>query len=231
MIVIGGRYRASAELRDLGVKSCGENVLVHDTVQIVGAERISFGNHVRVDPFSILSAGSEGYLNIGSFIHIGSYCGLWGGAGIEMEDFSGMSPRGTIFTVSDDFNGAGLTGPTMPEDFRKIHRGKVTLGRYVAIASGVVILHGVHVGEGCSVGVNSLVRRSLEPWKIYHGTPAKEVRERPRETIERFGRECLRRSLPEPEQRSRSVDDIGYSSFELIPAPPQPAPQSAPDNL
>jgi acetyltransferase-like isoleucine patch superfamily enzyme len=42
---------------------------------------------------------------------------------------------------------------------------------------------GVTIGEGAVVGANSLVTTSIEPWTINFGSPARVVRDRPKDKI------------------------------------------------
>lgn len=72
--------------------------------EYLGVKHISLfaiGNNVRIDDFYILS----GKLTLCNNIHISSFCALYGSNGIIMNDFSGLSPRTTIFSASDDFTG------------------------------------------------------------------------------------------------------------------------------
>jgi len=43
---------------------------------------------------------------------------------------------------------------------------------------------GVNIGEGCSVGAMSLVNKSIEPWGIYFGVPARRIKERKKNILE-----------------------------------------------
>ena len=76
-------FLPSEQLRLLGLKSYGENVLISDKASIYSPHLISMGSNVRIDDFCILS----GQITLGSHIHIGTYCGLYGKFGILMEDF------------------------------------------------------------------------------------------------------------------------------------------------
>lgn len=190
MIIIGGRYLKSEELLNLGIKSCGSNVLVHESCQLIGAENISLGNNVRIDPWCILAAVNN-HITIGSFVHIGAYCYLSGGAGIELHDFSGLSQRVSLYSMTDDYLGGGLTNPTVPKKYLNIQSGKIILERHVIIGSSTVILPNVCIHRGASVGALSLVKKSLEPWGIYFGVPVKRLRDRQKDIIERYEEEVL----------------------------------------
>lgn len=52
------------ELKNLGLKSYGENVLISKKCSIYGAENIEIGNNVRIDDFCILS----GEIKIGNCV-------------------------------------------------------------------------------------------------------------------------------------------------------------------
>ena len=54
------------------------------------------------------------------------------------------------------------------------------------MGANVVVHPNVTIGEGTIVGSQSLVTRDLPPWSICVGVPARVVRERPRDVIERF---------------------------------------------
>jgi galactoside O-acetyltransferase len=52
------------------------------------------------------------------------------------------------------------------------------------IAPGSVVLPGCSIGEGSTVGPLSLVTKSLEPWGIYFGCPAKRLKGRSKKVVE-----------------------------------------------
>ena len=56
--------------------------------------------------------------------------------------------------------------------------GPVTISHHVWIASGVVVLPNVSIGEGAVVGASSVVTRSIPPMEIWTGTPAKFMKKR-----------------------------------------------------
>ncbi len=162
------------ELKELGFKKIGTNVLISRFARFYNPESMKIGNNVRIDDFCILS----GKIILGNYIHISAYSSLYGKFGIEMKDYSGLSPRCTVLSASDDFSGNYLIGPMVPPDYTNIRGGKVTIGKYVQVGANSVVFPNINIGEGVAIGALSLINKSLESWKIYAGIPAKYIKER-----------------------------------------------------
>ncbi len=174
-------FYSEEELKSIGFKKIGDNVSISRKSSIYGAENISIGNNVRIDDFCILS----GNITLGNNIHISAYSALFAGKqGIEIKDFVAFSSRGVIYAESDDYSGKGLTNPTIPDKYRNVYGSKVTIGKHVILGTGVSVLPGVTIGEGCSVGSMSLVRNSLDDWGIYVGIPCKRIKDRKKDMLE-----------------------------------------------
>lgn len=171
------------ELEALGLAALGDNVRVSRRAALHGAHRIRLGNNVRVDDFAVLSAG-EGGIVVGDWVHIAVQCSLMGHARIELRDFAGLSARVAVYSSSDDYSGAWLTNPTVPEAFRGVRHAPVVLGRHAIVGAGSVVLPGATVGDGCAVGALSLVREDCAPFGVYAGVPARRVRERDRALLD-----------------------------------------------
>lgn len=172
------------ELRDIGFGSVGRNVRIDRSVRIFGAERIVVGDHVRIDPFCILSAG-EGGLSIGRNVHIAAHCVLIAKERVELQDFSGISARVAIYTSNDDYSGGWLTGPTVPDAFRNVTNGPVILSKHVIVGAGSVILPGVTIGLAASIGALTLIRKDVPPFAIMGGNPARQIGSRSESILER----------------------------------------------
>lgn len=163
------------ELSELGLKKIGRDVLISKKVSLYGAEKITIGNHVRIDDFCILS----GNITLGDHIHIAAYCALFGGKeGIYMENYAGLSSRVVIYAESDDYLGNAMTNPTIPIEYRNVMGGKVVLEKHVIIGTGTCIMPNLTIREGSAVGSMSLVNNTLEPWGVYAGIPCKRIKER-----------------------------------------------------
>ena len=170
------------ELAGLGLKSYGENVLISRFARFYSPGTIEIGSHVRIDDFCILS----GTIKLGSHIHISAYSALYGKFGIVMEDYSGLSPRCTVFSATDDFSGDYLIGPMINESLTNVTGGEVRIGRYVQLGSGCTVMPAVNIGEGVAVGAMSLILQGLDPWKIYKGIPAFYHKERSKNLLRKY---------------------------------------------
>ena len=89
-----------------------------------------------------------------------------------------MSSRVTVYSSSDDFSGASLTGPTVPERFTNVHVSDVFLGKHVIVGTGSVILPGVVVEDGVAIAALSFVNKHLSSFGIYAGNPIRRIRDR-----------------------------------------------------
>ena len=162
------------ELESMGFNSIGNNCMISKKASFYGTSKITIGNNVRIDDFCIIS----GNVKLGNNIHISAYVALYGTFGIEFEDNTGISARGTIYSAMDDFSGDYLIGPMNPEEYTNVTGGKVLVKQYSQIGANTLIFPNLTIGEGCVVGACSMVRKSLESWGIYYGIPVKRQKER-----------------------------------------------------
>ena len=170
-------------IESMGFASVGRNVLISDRASFYGAARISIGDNVRIDDFCVLSAGAGG-IAIGNCIHVAVYSSLIGRGRITLGDFCNISSRVSIYSSSDDYSGATMTNPMVPEEFTGVTHADVVIGRHVIVGSASVVLPGVTLEEGVAIGALSLVRSDCRAFGIYAGTPARFVRERKRDLLE-----------------------------------------------
>lgn len=167
------------ELLSMGFKSIGKGCCISRKASFYGISRMSIGDNVRIDDFCILS----GNITLGSHIHISAFVALYGAEGIVLEDYTGISPRSTIYSAMDDFSGDYLIGPIHPEDYTNVTGGTVIVKRFSQIGCNSVIFPNLTIEEGVVVGACSLVRQSLESWGIYAGIPCKRLKTRNKNMI------------------------------------------------
>ena len=162
------------ELKNLGLKSYGENVLISKKCSIYGAENIEIGNNVRIDDFCILS----GEIKIGNCVHISAFSALYGKFGIEISDYCGISPRSILFSATDDFSGEYMISPMVPKECTNIIGGKIILNKFSQIGANSIVMPGIELEEGAVCGAFSFVNKNLEAWTINAGIPIKKIKNR-----------------------------------------------------
>lgn len=170
-------YLDKDQLNAMGFKKLGSHVKISDKASIYNPSQISIGSHVRIDDFVILSAGNDGII-LGDYVHIACFCGLMGAAEIKMDDFSGLSSRVFIYSSSDDYSGATLTNPTVPEKYKNVASAPVHLHKHVIVGTCATILPGVSVGVGSAIGAYALVGMDIPEKVIATGQPCRVVKER-----------------------------------------------------
>lgn len=172
-------FFSEEELKKLGIKKYGNNVLISRKASIYSPENIKIGNNVRIDDFCILS----GNISIGNYVHISAYTALYGKYGIEINDYCGCSPRTILFSATDDFSGEYMISPMVPEEYCNITGGKIKLCKFVQIGANTIVMPNVLIKEGTAVGASSLVKNNLEEWGIYAGIPTRKIKDRKKDIL------------------------------------------------
>jgi len=175
------KFLTNEELAGLGFAEIGENVLIHESVVLVGVEGLRLGANIRIDPFCVISAA--GNVSIGCHVHIAAHVLLSGAAGITIHDFAGISHGAKLLSASDHFSAGALTGPTVPADLRKVAEEPIEVGRHAIVGANAVVLPGTRIQDGATLGALSLARGTLEGWKVYAGAPARIVGDRDKDGV------------------------------------------------
>lgn len=168
-------------LARLGVR-CGSGVAVSEKASLYNPAGIRLGSNVRIDDFCILSAGKGG-ITIGSNVHIAAYTALIGAGTITIDDFANLSARVSIYSSSDDYSGAAMTNPTVPDLYKNVDDRPVSIGRHAIIGCGAVVLPGSAIEEGAAVGALSLVTGPCAAFTVYAGVPARAIKPRKRDLL------------------------------------------------
>lgn len=172
------------ELVDYGFASIGEGVCISRNARFYNTQNIHIGDHTRIDDFCIVSAGRT--VKIGNYIHIAAYTSLYGGGGIQLDDFVNVSSRVAIYSVTDDVSGESLTNPMIPPAYKQPPIEElVHLKKHSFVATNCTILPGVTLEEGCVIGAHSLVKKDIPAWEIWAGAPVRFLRHRERAILEK----------------------------------------------
>ncbi len=136
------------------------NIIVGEYTYFYGQ---NFQNHV-----------THHYDFMGDKLIIGKFCQI--GSGVEFimngANHQMNSPSTYPFYI---FNGWKQDKPKK-EDLPC--KGDTVIGNDVWIGQNVTFLPGVHVGDGCIIGANSVVAKDIPPYSVVVGNPARVVRRR-----------------------------------------------------
>lgn len=173
----GASFYSPEELKLLGFKSLGEDILLSRQARIYAAHRIELGDCVRIDDFAILS----GAIRLGSFIHISAHASIMGGDGITssvtMGDFSSLSLGGRILSSSDDLSSGVLVNSCVEAAYRGVKGSHIVLPRHNHIGALSIVLPNTTFEEGANLGPNSLVGdMALKGFGYYFGSPARLIK-------------------------------------------------------
>jgi acetyltransferase-like isoleucine patch superfamily enzyme len=163
---MGGNVNPTQRLDDVQL---GRDVVIRDFVNLYGC---TIGDETRVGTFIEIQRG----VTIGARCKISSHTFICEGVTIEDEVFVGhnvsfindLFPRSTNVTGSIKNSSDWQLMPTIVR-FR------------ASIGTGATILAGVEIGEGALVGAGSVVTRSVPPFAVVAGNPARILRYLPKE--------------------------------------------------
>ena len=162
-------FLSSSRLKKLKLKSYGKKIQISPNVTIIGSDNIQMGDNVRIDDYTIISA-KEGFLKLGSNIHIGGQSYLGCGGGIEIKSNVNIAQGVKIYSKINDY--------LSEKKKNKIILGLVKIEKNVILGSNVVVIGKTKIKEGTTVGALSLVKQNLNSWSIYAGCPAKFIKKR-----------------------------------------------------
>lgn len=180
-------------------KRVGRGVKISDQALIYGAYNIEVGDNVRIDAHTIILV-SNGFLKIGSHVHIAVQCLLSCGGGVSLGDFVSVSMGSKIISASDSASGEWLVGPNHPPHLIKVRKEPIILDHYSWLGTNAVMLPGSKASQGSMLGVNGVVSfgQVLAPWAISLGNPAvfwksrsQEMVMKSHEALEIFEQECM----------------------------------------
>lgn len=89
---------------------------------------------------------------------------------LEIGDRVSIAP-GSIFVTSSDPNFSRIS------PYVKTVNGRIVIEDDVWIGAGAIILPDIKIGEGAVVGAGAVVTKSIEPYTIVAGVPAKKMGE------------------------------------------------------
>ena len=149
--------------KGLGVKM-GKNVTIHFRTELRAPEKLSLGDGSIIGDNAILDARRG--LTIGRYVN--------------------LSSNVSIYTLQHDHRDPYFGLPS--EDKVKL---SVEIDDRAWLGANVIVLPGVHIGEGAVCCAGCVVTKDVEPFAVVAGIPARKVNERPRNLKYEFkGKSC-----------------------------------------
>jgi galactoside O-acetyltransferase len=173
-------HLSPGELQALGFASLGHDVRIDRRAALFGTGSIHIGSHVRIDCFAVITAGPA-VVRLGSYTHVAAHTYLSGAqGGIRLGYGAGIAPFAALYSAVEDYTGGHLTNPSVPVDLRRPDVGLIDVAPHAAIGSSSVVLAGIEIGFGSSIGALSLVSRRVRPFEVVHGNPIRRTGRRER---------------------------------------------------
>ena len=158
-------------------KSCGPDCVFETGVLVFHPEGISLGRNVYVGHYAILKGYYKNEMSIGDETWIGQQSFFHSAGGLTIGTRVGIGPGVRIITSVHEEAGRGV-----PVLFAPVAFAPVCIEDDADIGVGAVILPGVTIGRGAVIGAGAVVNRSIEPYAIAAGVPARVMRKRPEPT-------------------------------------------------
>lgn len=151
----------------------GNNVIVENGVMAFHPENIEIGNNVYIGHNTILKAYYKNKLQIGDNTWIGQGCFFHSAAGIQIGNGVGIGPH--VCIITSQHRPQNSTEPVL---FSPLEFAPVILSDGCDIGVNTTILPGVTIGEGAIVAAGAVVTKSIPPFEIWGGVPAKKLADR-----------------------------------------------------
>ena len=129
--------------------------------------RIRLGNRVSVRENTLISA-NQGHVSIGDDTWLGPNSIIYGNGGVDIGAHVLIASHCVITTVSHKFDRTDI-----PINCQGISTDPIVIEDDVWLGTGAVILQGVRIGRGCIIGAGAVVTKSLPPYSIALGVPAR----------------------------------------------------------
>jgi acetyltransferase-like isoleucine patch superfamily enzyme len=172
-VLYDNNYYSQDELQKLGFRSFGRDIFISRKSCIYGAESMTLGDNIRIDDHVILA----GKIELGSHIHLGANSYISGGSdGIVFEDFSGVAYYYYVTTSSSvDYLGLSLGALVIPSPYRLETCASIVIRRFSSVGAYSMIMPGVELAEGTTVGAFTFMKCSSKSLTIYSGNPATSI--------------------------------------------------------
>ncbi len=141
---------------------------------LIGVKNIQVGEYTYYDGQNFTSRVTHHYDFIGDKLIIGKFCQI--GRNVEFIMNGANHQMNSVSTYPFYIFKGWEQEPPKKEDLP--YKGDTVIGNDVWIGQNVTFLPGVHIGDGCIIGANSVVASNIPPYSIAVGNPARVIRKR-----------------------------------------------------
>ena len=101
-------------------------------------------------------------------VGIGPGAEIYNPGGVRLEHHAIISQYAYLCGATHDYDTVNFT----------YVKKQIVIGPYAWVCAKAIVLPGVHCHEGSVLGAGSVTSKSLDPWTVYSGNPAKPVKPR-----------------------------------------------------
>lgn len=165
--------------REQSLRGRFPTVKMSEGVIIRGAQSFQPGKGVFLDRRCYLNctggawSGRRGFIKIGDNSEVGPYSVLWGAGGITIGNNVHIGAHVSITAHEAEHIKPDVTDVWKPLDF---YFEPVVIEDHTLVCSGTVIVPGVTIGHHSMIGGGAVVVKSIPPYSLAVGCPARVVR-------------------------------------------------------
>ncbi len=134
-------------------------------------ENVSLDSNVYIGHHTILKGYWRNEMTIGENTWVGQMCFFHSAGGLSIGRNVGIGPCVRIITSTHREAGIDIPILHSPVDF-----APVRIEDDCDLGVGAIVLPGVTLGKGCQIGAGAVVTRSLAPYSVAAGVPARVIR-------------------------------------------------------
>lgn len=168
-VVLSYMFNPIALLR---IKRIGKRIDIRRGLDVKSPQNIFLGNEVRIGRMSRLSSFEGGKIIIGDNCYIGQFFSVLAGGNVTIKRNTLIASYVAVVGENHSMNPEAGIGYGK----QRLIKQDVEIGENCWIGEKAIVLPGVEVGDWCIIGAGSVVNKSIPPYSIAVGNPAKVIK-------------------------------------------------------
>ncbi|HHQ4513889.1 TPA: acyltransferase [Aeromonas hydrophila] len=142
---------------------------------LIGSKGLHISSNVRIGDFAWFESIGLGEIIISKNVSISQSVHIASCYKVVIEEGVLI---GSNVHITDHNHGFGIEEEKIldPKNRKLVVKGMTIIGKKVWIADNVRILSGVSIGDGAVIGANAVVTKSVPPYTVVAGVPAREIK-------------------------------------------------------